>query len=385
MPNFNFDFFKRNHADDLIDGLIEKVVAAYPPARCERIKARAEATWKTGISPDKDRISYVAFDNTAPEEPKVPDDADGLQNELILQLKLILQHAEVDDDYYPGFPSGLEQVTMPSLFGCIKESALKSNHVKPVIQSPSDVYSLPPAEVREGFVCHEMLRRMAYKHRRTNGRISVYITDMQGPFSCAAQIWGIEDFMCALYENPNEAHHLLSLCTDAIIQYYRAMYTAVGDDLIPIHCPYDLWIPKDCGVAVSDDFLAINSANIVREFSLPYMDKIGEVFGGVITHSCGAVDHVVKALNEMKTLKGINFGSSETNLPAFVREYNPDMTLIVHQTGGIACNGLPLLSGEEHFKLCKDVYKATGAKLIAIYNYDGKNPDASLWQQAVRL
>jgi hypothetical protein len=37
---------KRNHADDIIDELVEKVSAAYPAKRLERIRAQSEDQWQ---------------------------------------------------------------------------------------------------------------------------------------------------------------------------------------------------------------------------------------------------------------------------------------------------------------------------------------------------
>jgi hypothetical protein len=180
----------------------------------------------------------------------------------------MLHNAVIDDEFYPAFSSGLEQVTIPSMFCCEKEIISNSDRINPVINTPSDVYSLPEAEIREGYICHDMLWRMAYKYKRTNGRIPVYMTDIQGSFSCAAQMWGIQEFLCDLDEYPNEAHHLLDLCTGAIIKYFKAMYEVADGDMIPIHCHPILWVPKDCGVAVSDDFFDVVGEHTARDFSV---------------------------------------------------------------------------------------------------------------------
>ena len=46
MLNFTFDFCARNKVDDVIDGLIDKVLAVYPPERLKRIKERTAHSWK---------------------------------------------------------------------------------------------------------------------------------------------------------------------------------------------------------------------------------------------------------------------------------------------------------------------------------------------------
>jgi len=393
MVDFCFDMSKRNYADDVIDNLIERVLSAYPIERLERIKSRSESTWNRNRQTlnnkylYNDRISYIVLNYNIPGEPQVPDDASDIQREMIYQLKIMLHNAVIDDEFYPAFSSGLEQVTIPSMLCCVKESISNSNHVKPVINTPSDVYSLPDAQIREGYICYDMLWRMAYKYRRSNGRIPVYMTDVQGPFSCAAQMWGIQDFLCDLDEYPNEAHYLLNLCADAIIKYFHAMYDSVNGDLIPIHCHPVLWVPKDCGVAVSDDFFAIVGKHTVRDYSMPYLEKIGETFGGLTVHSCGNMNHLPELLNGMKTIKAINFGASETDLMKYARECDPKIMLIAHKSG-MSINELPLLNTEEHIKLCADVQKATGVSIFSIPMYTDEPIDEihrKAWEEAAGL
>lgn len=192
----------------------------------------------------------------------------------------------------------------------------------------------------------------------------MYITDIQGPFSCAAQMWGIQDFLCDMREYPNEAHHLLSLCTDAIIAYFHEMFAVTGGDLIPIHCHPMLRIPEDCGVAASDDFFAVVGAADVKEYSIPYLEKIGEAFGGVTTHTCGNMNHLAGVMNGMKTLKCVNFSASETDLRQYAREHDSKAALLVHKSA-LSINGLPLLDTEGHIRLCKEVQEESGVNVIA--------------------
>jgi len=395
MGEFNFDFgfdfdaAKRNHADDIIDGLIERVLEAYPADRLERIKSRTESSWKGGANAYKDRISYSFLSYNMPEEPKIPDDALDIQREMIGQLKSMLHNAVIDAEFYPAFSSGLEQVTIPSMFRCVKESISDSDHVKPVINAPSDVYSLPEAEIREGYVCYEMIRRMAYKYRRAGGRIPVYMTDIQGPFSCAAQIWGIQEFLCDinLSECQNEAHYLLSLCTDAIIKYFYAMYEIADGNMIPIHCHPILWVPKDCGVAVSDDFFDVVGAHTVRDFSVPYLEKIGGEFGGVTVHTCGNMNHLPALINGMKNIKAVNFGASETDLMQYAKECDPRIMILAHRSG-MSLKNLPLLNVEEHIRHCADVQKTTGVRVFATPLYTDEALDEvniKKWADAARL
>ncbi|MCL1910361.1 MAG: hypothetical protein FWG05_05440, partial [Kiritimatiellaeota bacterium] len=105
IPEFDFSA-PRNSADDVIDDLIDRVNDAYPPERLARIRSRSECTWQSAHSATEytDRISYAmpAYASNA----EIPADASDLQRETIWQLSSMLASAEIDSEYYPGFPSG---------------------------------------------------------------------------------------------------------------------------------------------------------------------------------------------------------------------------------------------------------------------------------------
>jgi hypothetical protein len=190
------------------------------------------------------------------------------------------------------------------------------------------------------------------------------MTDVQGPFSCAAQMWGIEDFLSDLHEHPNEIHHLLSLCADAIVGFFLEMYGLADGSMIPIHCPPMIWVPKDCGVAVSDDFFAVVGAETVRDYSCPYLERIGEAFGGLTVHTCGNMNHLAGLMNGMKTLRCVNFSASETDLRRYARGHDPEIMLYVHKSA-LSAGGLPLLDAAGHIGLCRDVQREFGVNVIA--------------------
>ena len=352
-------------AEIIIDSLIQSVMERYPQERLNEIKERSNNIWNG--KPAKDRLTWAyaeGFDRKAPEIPLYVDEN---QRDLIHELQLILNRSDWNNDYYPGITSGLRQVAIPSYFGCVDEITNSTTRVKIIIKDPSDVYSMPEPGFVKGSVGGDILAKMKYFHERVKGQISVYMTDVQGPFSEAAQMWGIEDFLVAVYEYPEEAHYLLQKSTDAIIKYFHLMYEAVEGDLIPIHCQPIFWMPKTKGVAVSDDFAAIVSPSVFREFSKPYLEQIAKEFGGVVIHSCGSLNHMTEELLTLEGLTGLNFSASETNL-ADVKQAlkrlgsGKNITVITHNSW-LASQGLKLLNAEEHIEQCKE-YNADGFCIV---------------------
>lgn len=383
-----FDLSRRNGSDDIIDRLLEDVLALYPPERLERIRLRTDASWKGHDPRSADRISYVVQNYALPPDIVVPDDATEVQRELIHNLRMMKHNAPIDCEYYPAFNSGLEQVTVPSMFGCIKESISASEHVKPILTRPDGVYGLPEPEVREGYMCHTILQKMRWKYLRCNKKLPVYMTDIQGPFSVAAQVWGIQEFLTDLYEYPEQAHYLLGKATQAIVKYFRAMYEAVEGDLIPLHCHPYIWVPRDCGVAVSDDFFAVVSESTSQEFSVPYLERIGREFGGVTSHTCGNMNHLSDMIYSMDSIRAMNFGASETSLRDFARSGDTKVTFLVHPSG-MSCMGLPLFGSTSDFiRHCAVVQRDKGVNVVALAVWTGEELNGEnmrRWEEAARV
>ncbi len=363
----------------LIDGLIEKVLDRYPPERVANIKERTESVWRG--SPPADRMVYVVGEGDEIRDlPQIPEEASQDQTDLIMQLQTIANHADWDDDFFPAIGSGLRQVAIPSYFGCREEAVSASNRVGPIITDPADVYSLPEIGFVPGTVGGDILAKMQYFHRRTAGRIPVYMTDMQGPFSIAAQLWGVEPFLLAVQDCPAEVHHLLQKCTDVAIGYYKLMREAVEGDWVPLHCHPLLWMPESLGVAASDDFLAIVSPRCLRVFSRPYLEQIAATFGGVVVHSCGSMNRAIGELNQVRGLIGLNFSSTETDLPMLAAEADPRLVLLVH-CAGVHRSDLPQLTPLEHIEQCRRVFaEHHRAGMCMAFPCAGVQPDP--WRDA---
>jgi hypothetical protein len=89
----------------------------------------------------------------------------------------------------------------------------------------------------------------------------------------------------------------------------------------------------------------------------------------------------------MKTIKAVNFGSSETDLAKYASECDPRISIITHKSG-MSCAALPRLNTVEHLKLCAKIQKNTGVKTFALSMWTSSPNDAtsrSMWENAARL
>ena len=53
------------------------------------------------------------------------------------------------------------------------------------------------------------------------------------------------------------------------------------------------------------------SPELHDEFSVPYLDRLSDAFGGVYIHSCGDWTHLFPSLEKVRGLRGLEFGASE--------------------------------------------------------------------------
>ena len=331
-------------ADKLIQEQLDRIDKAYPQKRKADIVSRMTAFWN-GEYP-ADRFPYTFLETKS--DMDIPENIKGFDRELLVQLSAIAYHGEnYDDDFYPALSPGIRQITLPSYFGCVEEFASESVRVKPVVTEAGDVYKLPEIGFGPETAGGEMLARMRHWRGRTEGRLAFYETDMQGPFSVASQIYGIEEFLYACYDNPDEVHYLVNKCAEVFIDFSKKMFEIAGKDLIPFHCMPCLYYPQSKGIALSEDLVAVISPDIAREFINPYAEKIAREFGGVVIHTCGSMNHVINALSEIHGLVGVNFSTCETDLADMAAKIK-DKLIVVSHNSPLTTGSLPLLDPLAH-------------------------------------
>jgi uroporphyrinogen-III decarboxylase len=281
--------------------------------------------WLVPTSP----VLTAAMLRTAPM-PKLFQDA-GVQTEAQLGLLAWREATDLGDDFVPHVQPYLGVTVFASAFSCrveFFEHTLPWAH--PVIgptDPPEKVYELAPPAVDAGQL-GETLALTDHLVAHTQGRYPVAMTDLQGPLDTAYLVWESSAFMMAMHTNPREVHHLMRLVTDLIMRYVREQRSRCAE-FVPCHYP-PLWLPDGRGIAISDDCLAVIGPELYREFCLPYVNELSEEFGGVMVHSCGNFVHQFDVLAEIRGLRGINFGASETPFEAVWERFGGVTAVIPH-------------------------------------------------------
>jgi uroporphyrinogen-III decarboxylase len=207
---------------------------------------------------------------------------------------------------------------LPSAFGC--EILMRENQdpmVVPLLEKPEDVYKLKKPRPDAGQM-KIVLDQLKCFQQANQGYYDVRMHDLQGPFSVASLIWGYEDFLMAVYTHPKEAHHLLGLATEFIIDSVEAQREVI-ENLILCHCVPD-WIPGGFGIAVSDDVAAVVSPKVYEEFAVPYNNILSQRFGGVYIHSCGDSSPSFDSVVKHRDFRGMNFEAGDVHYPMAVEK-----------------------------------------------------------------
>jgi hypothetical protein len=259
-----------------------------------------------------------------------------LVQDKIFQLRASLNFLQwrealaIGDDWVPHLQPYQGVTPLPSAFGCpVRFFDHTSPWVEPLIRAedPAEkVYDLPRPKVTDGQL-GTVLEYTDYFTAETGGRYPIS-TYLQGPMDMAYLVWESSGFMLAMYSNPQEVHHLMRLVTDLTIAFVKELRSR-SPQFFSCHCP-PLWIPEGQGVSISEDCSAVLSPKLWREFSLPYVNEISEEFGGVIIHSCGNFLHQFDNLAQVRNLRGLNFGASETPFAAVWERFGGKTAILPH-------------------------------------------------------
>jgi len=232
---------------------------------------------------------------------------------LAAQLEEIGEQAKLRGDLVPALCPTLGVIAVPSAFGAEVvwwENAFPA--VRPVIgDRPERVYELPRPKVTDGEL-GRILATTRYFIKETAGRLPIRLGDIQGPIDNAALIFGHTSFLEALITHPREVHHLLGMITDLMIEFAGAQREMVTDlDVEFVPSGFQPWLPDGTALSVANDVGVMLSPELHDEFSVPYLNRISEAFGGVYLHSCGDWTRLFPSLEKIRNLRGLEFGGSE--------------------------------------------------------------------------
>jgi len=214
---------------DWVKNKLDAINELYPPERVLKNKRRWEDVWH-GRKP-VDRYPYLHsfplfrayITNLAPKE------------HLEKYLDVFLFRGQFNDDYVPAVFPGLNNATIPNMFGAECVRVGDETTATKLISGYDDIMRLPEPQIKKGSIAQKWLDMLAYFLDETDGTVPVHPIDMQGPMDAASHIWNYENLFVCGYEKPEVLHHLLSKMNEAFILLWNAQKKLLGDNFVCTH------------------------------------------------------------------------------------------------------------------------------------------------------
>ncbi|MCG6880389.1 MAG: dihydropteroate synthase [Deltaproteobacteria bacterium] len=192
-------------------------------------------------------------------------------------------------------------VMLPSIFGCeiiYKDDALP--WAMPLNLSEDEIMKLELPDIFNTYPMTEMVRQIKYlkeKYGRVVGDINT-----TGVQNLALKIRG-DQFYFDFFENPELCRHLLTICTECIIQLFRFNHETTGTaamDVTPM-CDPKLYVFPNCTAEQI-------SLETYESQILEYDNRVADACHPVGIHHCGSVDEVLEGYAKVRHLEFIEIG-----------------------------------------------------------------------------
>lgn len=271
------------------------------------------------------RLAYARKSQVLPiVEPGIPVPS-GTVHERVESLERMYDYAAsyanamaASDNGWPPFIMNYCTVPMiPEVFGCpVHFPEGHDAATRPALNDIGGVWNMKPKPLMEACTVRRMFEWVDYAQRHLGTELCFWTADIQSPFSVAAQVVQTDELLMACITDPKAVHHLCRMITDVTIDMMERHLKQLERPGFP-GANYPC-IPDPIGICIADDTpLIMLSAEMYREFALPYNREISGHFGGVHIHCCGNYSRNLQTLFELPGLKSIQVhaGPGEFPLP----------------------------------------------------------------------
>jgi methanogenic corrinoid protein MtbC1/uroporphyrinogen-III decarboxylase len=192
-------------------------------------------------------------------------------------------------------------VMLPAVFGC--EIVFEKEGLPwaiPLNLSEDRIQKLTVPDLLHAHPMPEMIEQIDYlknKYGKVVGDINT-----TGVQNLALKIRG-EQLYFDYFENPGLCHHLLKICTAAIIELFHYIYKITGTgavDVTPM-CDPRMFVLPNCTVEQI-------SLQTYEAFILPYDNQVAEACHPLGIHHCGSVDQALPGYAQVRHLEFLEIG-----------------------------------------------------------------------------
>ncbi len=154
----------------------------------------------------------------------------------------------------------------------------------------------------------DLMKQLEYYKRNSPSWAEIAVMVI-GPFSIAELLRG-SDIYLDMYDNPEYVHRLLQICTDTLIRCVELFRETLGysNNVKEACTPFGMWYP---GLRFGDDSIINLSPELIKEFVIPYYDKIARAFNcSIEVHFCtmpaSLGEQILDGLLDSQNIKGIS-------------------------------------------------------------------------------
>jgi uroporphyrinogen-III decarboxylase len=222
-----------------------------------------------------------------------------LENQLGALKKSMLFKADVPNFLEPWYGIG----TIASAFG--------GDYIWPEGNAPAlqakcnsidELLAYHPQGVANSHIGKHTLNMIEYFMEKTKGKLPISLTDTQSPLNMIGHLLPLDQFFMDLMINPEKVLRLFDILADLSIAFNKEQAKRTGDNLVyPGHgfASSRKW----CGLGMSDDNAIMISPEQYLELAVPSVEKICNMLGGPVFHSCGDWSRWIGAVLKIKNLK----------------------------------------------------------------------------------
>lgn len=199
-------------------------------------------------------------------------------------------------------------------------------------------------------------------HAQDDGEICAYLPDTQGVFDIAHILTG-DDILHSVLLEPEWVDEVMEIALEWYIKATRFLKVLVGEpegEMLHGHgTPQGVYFPT-AGARVAEDTATLLSPQLIEQYVLPAIERVGSVFGGVFVHYCGRHEPLFEMLCQMPCVRAIDLGNPEVYEPRRLME-------LCAASGTVLCSRMAALGGEDwraYTRRLGGLVSATGARCI---------------------
>lgn len=226
---------------------------------------------------------------------------------------------------------------------------------------PEDWHTLPrPDPYADGLMAHVLRRYWNLEHR---GELPephrIHFVAARGPFTLAANVLGMTDFLTAVGDEPDSTRYVLDvleIMTDTTIRFLQAQ----------LGC-----LRQPVGVFVLDDTVGMLSPGLFNRLAVPFMNRIFDTFEGLVRvyHNDTPCRHLLPHIGQLN-FEVWHF-SHQMHI-AEVRSALPDKALM----GNVPpLDVLTQATPQEVDMIARDIIDAVGPRGLILAPGGGTNAD----------